>query len=69
MGQKAKKYSITKVWEKTNKKHYPDPDWVWNQIENKDVKLTEAMDVKYALKKHGNTGNPGNRWKNNNNNK
>jgi len=63
MPQKTKKYKVTKVWEKTNKKHYPDPEWVWSQIENEDVKVSEAMEVKYALKKHGNTGKNNNRYK------
>ena len=66
-----KKYKTTKEWVKNNKKHYPDPDWVWEQIENNEspASLHDAMEKKYALKKHGNTGNPGNRWKNNDKNK
>jgi len=53
---------------KTNKNHYPDSDWVWQQIENSTTgrALGEALDKKYALKAHGNEGNPGNRWKNKN---
>ena len=64
-----KKHNTTKKWVKSNKKHYPDPDWVWQQIENNEspASLHDAMEKKYALKKHGNTGND-NRWKNNNNN-
>ena len=58
-----------KVWEKTNKNHYPDPDWVWQQIENNEspAKFMEKLEQKYALSKHGNSGK-NNRWKNKNNN-
>ena len=62
--QNKKKYQITKVWEKSNKNHYPDSEWVWQQLETPGVNLVEAMDKKYELKKHGNEGNKGNRWKN-----
>jgi hypothetical protein len=64
--EKRKKHNITKIWEKHNKKHYPDSEWVWTQIENSEspALLFDAIEKRYALKKHGNTGNPGNRWKN-----
>ena len=59
-----KKYKIIKVWERTNKNHYPDQEWVWNQIENSEstTLFNNAMEKKYALKEHGNTGNPGYRY-------
>ena len=52
------KRNTTKTWNKTNWNHYPDPDWVWTQIENGNIgaKLYEKMDKKYELKAHGNTG-------------
>ena len=64
-----KKRRIHKVWEKTNKNHYPDTEWVWAQIENNEAPYTlhEAMEKKYALKKHGNVGNPGYRYHKNEN--
>lgn len=71
MINKTKKRSVTpKIWEKTNKNHYPDSEWVWAQIEMNEAPSTimEKMDQKYALSVHGNTGRS-NRWKNNNNNK
>lgn len=54
-----------KRWERTNKNHYPNPDWVWSQIElglNAE-QYSNNLEKKYALKKHGNTGSA-NRWKN-----
>lgn len=56
-----------KVWEKVNKNHYPDPDWVWIQIENNEspASYTEKLNQKYALSTHGNKGKA-NRWKNKN---
>ena len=56
-----------KVWEKVNRNHYPDPDWVWTQIENNEspASYTDKLNKKYALSTHGNTGKA-NRWKNKN---
>lgn len=56
-----------KVWEKVNKNHYPDPEWVWTQIENNEspASYTEKLNAKYSLSTHGNTGRT-NRWKNKN---
>ena len=65
----SKKYKTTKVWEKTNKNHYPDQDWVWQQLETPGINVAEAIEKKYHLKSHGNEGNPGNRWINRNKNK
>ena len=50
---------------KTNKNHYPDPEWVWTQIENNEspAVIYEKMDVKYALNAHGNLGKKQNRKK------
>ena len=47
-----------KKWNKLNKNHYPDPEWVWQQIENGNTgsKLYDKLDQKYALKSHGNLG-------------
>lgn len=52
------KMTKSKKWNKTNKNHYPDPEWVWTQIENGNTgsKLYDKIDQKYALKKHGNLG-------------
>ena len=47
--------------QKTNKNHYPDPDWVWQQIENNEAPAAfyEKMEQKYSLNKvHGNS-----KWK------
>lgn len=43
-------------WKKTNRNHYPDSEWVWEQLENGVTgdKLYNAIDKKYALKTHGN---------------
>jgi hypothetical protein len=48
---------------KTNPNHYPDPQWVWNQIEKgiTGEELYDKMDVKYSLKAHGNLGKKQNR--------
>jgi len=63
-----------KNWKKTNRKHYPDSEWVWTQLENgvTGVDLYKKMDVKYTLSDHGNLGrkfdeqtNPWNRRKEN----
>jgi hypothetical protein len=50
-------YKIKK-WKKTNKKHYPDSDWVWQQLEyNLGVEeFYRNLDKKYELKSHGNKG-------------
>lgn len=55
----------THQWTKTNKNHYPDPDWVWTQIENNEspAMFMEKLDQKYSLSAHGNKGK-NNRWKN-----
>jgi hypothetical protein len=45
-------------FQKTNKNHYPDPFWVWQQIENDfpASDFTDKLEKKYELKKHGNLG-------------
>jgi len=45
-------------WNKTNKNHYPDPEWIWTQLENgvQGEALYNKMDKKYALNTHGNSG-------------
>ena len=55
----------TRQWTKVNKNHYPDPDWVWTQIENNEspAMFMEKLDQKYSLSAHGNKGK-NNRWKN-----
>jgi len=47
-----------KQWKKANKNHYPDPDWVWTQLENNvsGVDLCNKIEEKYELKTHGNKG-------------
>ena len=70
MRKKTNRRSTTgKEWIKSNKNHYPDPDWVWQQIENNEspAMFMEKLEQKYALSKHGNSGK-NNRWKNKNNN-
>lgn len=64
MNKPKKRSVVTKQWVKSNKNHYPDPEFVWQQIENSvtGTLLSDALEKKYELKKHGNTGNPGNRW-------
>jgi len=55
----------TKKWEKVNKNHYPDPEWVWTQIENGEspASFHEKLNAKYALNAHGNLGKKQNRKK------
>lgn len=67
--KKNKRSAVTKYWAKSNKNHYPDPDWVWTQIENGEspASFHEKLEKKYALNKHGNEGKA-NRWKNKNKN-
>lgn len=66
--KQTKKRSVaTRQWEKVNKNHYPDPEWVWQQIEMNEspASFHEKLEQKYALSKHGNSGKV-NRWKNKN---
>lgn len=65
--EKTKRSKGNHRWQHSNKKHYPDPEWVWSQLElglNAE-QYTNNLDKKYALKKHGNEGKA-NRWKNKN---
>lgn len=58
----SKRYNMKpfkdKKWNKTNKNHYPDSDWVWQQLENgvTGLELYDKIDKKYELKAHGNKG-------------
>jgi len=63
--KKNKRSYSPKEWVKSNKNHYPDPDWVWRQIELGEggAVFMEKLEQKYALSKHGNSGK-NNRWKN-----
>ena len=55
--RKGRKTTI-KTWERTNKNWYPDPEWVWTQLENHNsgTALYNKIDVKYELSDHGNLG-------------
>jgi len=68
MDKKSRRKPGNKVWQKTNKNHYPDPEWVWQQIELNEgaAQFMESINKKYALSTHGNKGKS-NRWKNNKN--
>jgi hypothetical protein len=51
-------YKIKK-WNKTKKNHYPDSDWVWQQLENNTgvEEFYNKLDKKYHLSdQHGNKG-------------
>lgn len=57
MSKSSKRASIYK-WKKTNKNHYPDPEFVWEQIENNITgdEFQDRLNKKYALYDHGNLG-------------
>ena len=56
--KKHKRSVVGKEWSKPNKNHYPDPEWVWTQIENNEspAAFVEKLNQKYALSTHGNKG-------------
>lgn len=61
-GEYHKKWNMKstrdKKWTKTNKNHYPDSEWVWQQLEQNvgSEEFYRRLDKKYELKKHGNEG-------------
>ena len=48
----------TRKLPKSNPNHYPDPFWVWQQIENNlpASDFSDQLEKKYTLKAHGNLG-------------
>ena len=55
---KKQRSVIGKEWSKPNKNHYPDSEWVWQQIENNipSTIFADKLEKKYTLSQHGNVG-------------